>query len=209
MHISRKWTPLHRSAPSHRTNLSVVNSLCGSESRLQRERRMNLIVAELQFERAAHSLLAATDLAANLRKNHAAIFLGVQKYASRLSEDCQANAALLLQYLEKVSHARFVGDFADAACVLSKGQLELSSRQVSELVTLAQKTTIIAQDTGSAAPTPPRPIPGRPDEAPLPGPGGPRTPYPVNDPGIADPGKPGSEPDYMPSPLPGVDPPAI
>jgi hypothetical protein len=109
----------------------------------------------------------------------------------------------------KVSHARSVGDFADAACVLSKGQLELSSRQVSELVTLAQKTTIIALDAGSAAPTPPRPIPERPNEAPLPGPGGPRTPYPVNDPGIADPGKPGSEPDYMPSPLPGVDPPAI
>jgi hypothetical protein len=116
---------------------------------------------------------------------------------------------LLLQYLETVSHARSVGDFADAACVLSNGQLELSSRQVSELVTLAQKTTIIALDAGSVAPTPPRPIPERPDEAPLPGPGGPRTPYPVNDPGIADPGKPGSEPDYMPSPLPGVDPPAI
>jgi hypothetical protein len=170
---------------------------------------MNLIVAELQFERAAHGLPAATDLAVNLKKNHAAMLRGVQKYASRLGEDCQANAALLLQYLEKVSHARSVSDLADAACVLSKGQLELSSRQVSELVTLAQKTTIIALDTGSAAPTPSRPIPERPDEAPLPGPGGPRTPYPVNDPGIADPGKPGSEPDYMPSPLPGVDPPAI
>jgi hypothetical protein len=99
---------------------------------------------------------------------------GVQKYATRLGENCQANAALLLQYLEKVSHARSVGDFADAACVLSKGQLvELSSRQVNELVTLAQKTTIIALDAGSAAPIPPRPTPERPHEAPLPGPGGP------------------------------------
>jgi hypothetical protein len=206
MHIQDAATP---GVPSHRTNLSVVNSLCGTESRSQREGRMNLIVEELQFERAAHGLLAASDLAANLRKNHVAMLRGVQKYASRLGENCQANAVLLLQYLEKVSHARSVGDFADAACVLSKGQLELSSRQVNELVTLAQKTTIIALDAGPAAPTPPRPIPERPDEAPAPSPGAPRTPYPVNDPGIADPWKPGSEPDYMPSPLPGVDPPAI
>jgi hypothetical protein len=170
---------------------------------------MNLIVEELQFERAAHGLLAVTDLAANLRKNHVAMLGGLQKYTSRLGENCRANAALVFQYLEKVSYARSVDDFADAACVLSKGQLELASRQVSELVTLAQKTTIIALDAGLAAPTPPRPIPERPDEAPLPGPGGARTPYPVNDPGIADPGKPGSEPDFMPSPLPGVDPPAI
>jgi hypothetical protein len=116
---------------------------------------------------------------------------------------------LLLQYLEKVSHARSVGDFAYAACVFSKGQLELSSCQVNELITLAQKTTIIALDAGSAAPTPPRPIPECPDEAPLPGPGAPRTLYPVNDPGIADTGKRGSESDHMPSPLPGVYPPAI
>ena len=39
-------------------------------------------------------------------------------------------------------------------------------------------------------PNPPRPIPERPDDAPVPGPAGPRTPYPVNDPGIADPGMP-------------------
>jgi hypothetical protein len=47
--------------------------------------------------------------------------------------------------------------------------------------------------------TAPRPIPGRPDETPRPGTAGPRTPYPVNDPGFADPKKPGSEPDYIPS----------
>jgi hypothetical protein len=41
--------------------------------------------------------------------------------------------------------------------------------------------------------TAPRPIPGRPDETPRPGPAGPRTPYPVNDPGFADPNKPGSD----------------
>jgi hypothetical protein len=51
--------------------------------------------------------------------------------------------------------------------------------------------------------TAPRPIPGRPDETPRPGPAGPRTPYPVNDPGFADPNKPGSEPDYIPPPSPG------
>jgi hypothetical protein len=37
-----------------------------------------------------------------------------------------------------------------------------------------------------------------PDEAPDIGPTGPRTPYPVNDPGITDPKGPGSEPDYLP-----------
>jgi len=51
------------------------------------------------------------------------------------------------------------------------------------------------------------PIPGRvptevpprqPDELPDIGPTGPRTPYPVNDPGIGDPIGPGSEPDYLP-----------
>jgi hypothetical protein len=51
----------------------------------------------------------------------------------------------------------------------------------------------------------PRPIPGRPDEKPRPGPQGPRTPYPVNDPSIADPKKPGSEPDYVPPPTPAGD----
>jgi hypothetical protein len=45
----------------------------------------------------------------------------------------------------------------------------------------------------------PQPIPGRPEETPRHGPEGPRRPYPVNDPGIADPdNKPGSEPDYIP-----------
>ena len=42
---------------------------------------------------------------------------------------------------------------------------------------------------------PPGPIP---DEPPDIGPTGPRTPYPVNDPGINDPKGPGSEPDYLP-----------
>jgi hypothetical protein len=37
-----------------------------------------------------------------------------------------------------------------------------------------------------------------PDEEPDIGPTGPRTPYPVNDPGIMDPKGPGSEPDYLP-----------
>lgn len=42
---------------------------------------------------------------------------------------------------------------------------------------------------------PPAPTP---DETPDTGPTGPRTPYPVNDPGITDPKGPGSEPDYLP-----------
>jgi hypothetical protein len=42
---------------------------------------------------------------------------------------------------------------------------------------------------------PPGPAP---DEVPDIGPTGPRTPYPVNDPGISDPSGPGSEPDYLP-----------
>jgi hypothetical protein len=37
-----------------------------------------------------------------------------------------------------------------------------------------------------------------PDEIPDIGPTGPRTPYPVNDPGISEPSGPGSEPDYLP-----------
>jgi hypothetical protein len=41
---------------------------------------------------------------------------------------------------------------------------------------------------------PPPPIP---DEMPDIGPTGPRTPYPVNDPGISEPKGPGSEPDYL------------
>lgn len=40
--------------------------------------------------------------------------------------------------------------------------------------------------------------PMEPDELPDTGPSGPRTPYPVNDPGVIDPTGPGSEPDYLP-----------
>ena len=40
--------------------------------------------------------------------------------------------------------------------------------------------------------------PREPDELPDIGPSGPRTPYPVSDPGIGDPKGPGSEPDYLP-----------
>lgn len=60
----------------------------------------------------------------------------------------------------------------------------------------------------AAGPGPNDPIPGGniptevpprvPDEFPDIGPTGPRTPYPVNDPGIGDPVGPGSEPDYLP-----------
>lgn len=40
--------------------------------------------------------------------------------------------------------------------------------------------------------------PTDPDEVPDIGPTGPRSPYPVDDPGIGDPAGPGSEPDYLP-----------
>ena len=40
--------------------------------------------------------------------------------------------------------------------------------------------------------------PSEPDEMPDTGPTGPRTPYPVDDPGIGEPMGPGSEPDYLP-----------
>lgn len=43
-------------------------------------------------------------------------------------------------------------------------------------------------------PTPPDSLP--PDERPVEGPKGPRTPYPVDHPGIRE--QPGSEPDYVP-----------
>lgn len=39
-------------------------------------------------------------------------------------------------------------------------------------------------------------IPQRPDEQPIPGPKGPRTPYPANEPPIKE--APGSEPDFIP-----------
>jgi hypothetical protein len=38
-------------------------------------------------------------------------------------------------------------------------------------------------------------IPTRPDEKPVPGPNGPRTPYPVNNPPAPEPGR---EPDFIP-----------
>lgn len=41
------------------------------------------------------------------------------------------------------------------------------------------------------------PLPPDPDDMPQPGPTGPRTPYPVDDPPL-DPGMPGTEPDYLP-----------
>jgi hypothetical protein len=42
-----------------------------------------------------------------------------------------------------------------------------------------------------------QPLPPDPDDVPQPGPNGPRTPYPVDDPPL-DPRGPGSEPDYLP-----------
>lgn len=42
------------------------------------------------------------------------------------------------------------------------------------------------------------PMPPMPDEQPDIGPTGPRSPYPVDDPGVGDPVGPGSEPDYLP-----------
>ena len=42
------------------------------------------------------------------------------------------------------------------------------------------------------------PPPPQPDDLPDIGPTGPRTPYPVDDPGIQDPRGPGSQPDYLP-----------
>jgi hypothetical protein len=165
----------------------VVHGEFPPQDKQSAETLMNLTMKERQLECAARSLLAAADLGAHIRTNYVAILESMQTYVSRASEHAHANAELLMDYLEKVSNAHCVSDFADAACVLSERQLELSSRRATDLVVLAQKTTIIALDAGSSIPTPPRPIPDRPDEAPLPGPRGPRTPYPVNDPCIADP----------------------
>jgi hypothetical protein len=57
-------------------------------------------------------------------------------------------------------------------------------------------------ERGASSPRPsglPPDVPERePDEQPRHGPRGPRTPYPVDDPGVADPTGPGSEPDYVP-----------
>jgi hypothetical protein len=61
---------------------------------------------------------------------------------------------------------------------------------------------ILRAESSVAMSIPPRPIPDRPDETPRPGHRGLRTPYTVNDPGFADPKKPGSEPDYIPGPSP-------
>lgn len=44
----------------------------------------------------------------------------------------------------------------------------------------------------------PQPSRPEPDEGTIKGPDGPRTPYPVDDPGIADPKGPGSQPDFIP-----------
>jgi hypothetical protein len=170
---------------------------------------MNLISEERQLERAIGSLHAAFDAAANLRAKYVAMFTGIQKQTSTLLNYRRESLALLRQYFEGVSHARTIGDLVGAASCLSQAQLDLSSRRTNELILLAQKTTILALASASATPTPPRPVPERPDDAPVPGPREPRSPYPVNDPGIADPAKPGSEPDYIPSPLPGSEPPVI
>jgi hypothetical protein len=64
-------------------------------------------------------------------------------------------------------------------------------------------------DTAHAAPPAREPTPGghvpsevppqrRREDPPDTGPSGPRTPYPVDDPGIDEPRGPGSEPDYLP-----------
>lgn len=57
---------------------------------------------------------------------------------------------------------------------------------------------------GGDKPDAPEPDPGtNPDRQPEPGPAGPRTPYPVDDPGVADPGRqPGFAPDVIPATLP-------
>jgi hypothetical protein len=146
---------------------------------------MNKILKERRLERAARSLRDTADLSTNLRMNYVVMLQSMQRYVLQLSEHAQANAALMLEYLERVSQAHSVSEFSDAACVLSEGQFELTSRQTSDFVMLAQKTTIIALHAGSAIPpTPPRPVPDPPDEMPLPDARGPRTPYPVNDPGV-------------------------
>ena len=60
-------------------------------------------------------------------------------------------------------------------------------------------------DPGAPDPRPQRPG-GEEGDSPEQPPTGPRTPYPVDDPGVADPNGPGSEPDVLPGrrPNPGV-----
>ena len=53
-------------------------------------------------------------------------------------------------------------------------------------------------DIGPGGNIPSEVPPPAPDQGPDIGPSGPRTPYPVNDPGIGEPAGPGSEPDYLP-----------
>jgi hypothetical protein len=99
---------------------------------------------------------------------------------------------------------------ADAIRRVLVTRADLSSSILGEQISVSRSTDL--QDKGEPCSlsrisfrmsTPPRPLPERPDDTPRPGPSGPRTaPYPVNDPGFADPGKPGSEPDYIPSPSP-------
>jgi hypothetical protein len=98
---------------------------------------------------------------------------------------------------------------ADAIRRVLVTRVNLSSSILGEQISVSRSTDL--QDKGGTVlvvanfirmSTPPRPLPERPDDTPRPGPSGPRTPYPVNDPGFADPGKPGSEPDYIPSPSP-------
>jgi hypothetical protein len=114
---------------------------------------MNMIMKEQRLECAARSLRETADLSAKLQTNYVTRLKSLQKYVSRLSEHAQSNAALLLEYLETVSRAHSVTEFADAACALSGGQLELTSRQTTDFVMLAQKTTIIALDAGPSIPT--------------------------------------------------------
>jgi hypothetical protein len=76
----------------------------------------------------------------------------------------------------------------------------------SPLVPPRSDASRLAKGRNQAMSTAPRPSHDRPDEKPHPGPAGPRTPYPVNGPGFADPSKPGAEPDYIPPPSPAGDP---
>jgi hypothetical protein len=71
-------------------------------------------------------------------------------------------------------------------------------------MSIESRDPLFAQVVPGTDPTPGGGIPGdlppfpEPDEMPDQGPTGPRSPYPVDDPGIVDPSGPGSEPDYLP-----------